>query len=91
MSKPLNRDERRAREHGSAEPLQDNLRPQSENNPGGPLRTDVSSGGGPDESVAGRPDQDQVHITGAGTGGATESEGRLLHHEGMHLPNRPNA
>lgn len=36
------------------------------------------------ESVAGRPDQDQTHLTGAGTGGATESGDRVRHREGFH-------
>lgn len=39
---------------------------------------------------AGRPDQDVTRRTGAGAGGATESGGRLTHHEGIHLPSRPN-
>jgi len=43
------------------------------------------------ESYAGRPDQGVVHTTGAGTGGATESEGRVKHHEGQHLGNQPNS
>jgi hypothetical protein len=34
--------------------------------------------------------QGTLGIAGAGTGGATETAGRLPHHEGMHLPNRPN-
>lgn len=43
------------------------------------------------EAHAGRPDQDVVHTTGAGTGGATESDGRVKHHEGQHLGNQPNS
>jgi hypothetical protein len=39
------------------------------------------------ESVTGRPDQDQTHLTGAGAGGATESGGRLTRHEGTHATN----
>jgi hypothetical protein len=30
-------------------------------------------------------------LSGAGTGGATESDDRLTHHEGMHLGNDPNS
>jgi len=43
------------------------------------------------ESYAGRPDQDVVKTTGSGTGGATESDGRVKHHEGQHLGNQPNS
>jgi hypothetical protein len=39
------------------------------------------------ESITGRPDQDQTHLTGAGAGGATESGGRLVRHEGTHATN----
>jgi len=38
-------------------------------------------------SSTGRPDQDQTHLTGAGAGGATESAGRLVRHEGTHATN----
>jgi hypothetical protein len=65
---------------------QDNLRPEPENQAAG----NVGAGGEPaeglDESTAGA-DRD----TGAGTGGATESEGRPGHHEGIHLGNQPNS
>ena len=30
-------------------------------------------------------------MTGAGAGGATESDGRVAHHEGVHLGNQPNS
>jgi hypothetical protein len=43
------------------------------------------------DSHAGRPDQDVVHDVGAGSGGATESDGRVKHHEGQHLGNQPNS
>jgi hypothetical protein len=80
----LNREQRRAREFGSADHIQDNLRHERENNP-------AFGTGDDDGSYAGRPDQDVVRTTGAGTGGATESDGRLTHHEGMHLGNQPNS
>ena len=65
---------------------QDNLRPELENQSAASSSTGVAPGGGPDESTAGE-DRD----TGAGTGGATESEGRPGHHEGVHLGNQPNS
>jgi hypothetical protein len=84
-----NREQRRAERFGPEDRVQDNRRAESENNPafGG-------SGGGEgddSQSYAGRPDQDVVHRTGAGTGGATESDDRLTHHEGIHLGNQPNS
>jgi hypothetical protein len=39
---------------------------------------------GKDESRTGRPDQDQTDLTGPGTGGASEPDGRTPHHEGAH-------
>ncbi len=88
QQEPLNRQQRRAERFGSADNRQDNLRHAADNNPafGG-------SGGGEgddSESYAARPDQDVVRQTGAGSGGATESDDRLTHHEGMHLGNHPN-
>ena len=65
---------------------QDNLRPEREN------QATASGGGaeqppeGPTESTAGA-DRD----TGAGTGGATESEDRPGNHEAMHRGNQPNS
>jgi hypothetical protein len=43
------------------------------------------------KSYAGRPDQGIVRTTGAGTGGATQSDDRVKHHEGVHLGNLPNS
>ena len=34
---------------------------------------------------------DVTRLTGAGTGGATESDGRVPHHEATHLGNQPNS
>ena len=39
---------------------------------------------GPREAVTGRPDQGVSRRTGPGTGGATETAGRMPHHEGVH-------
>ena len=53
--------------------------------------TNPAFGTGADkEAYAGRPDQGIVKTTGAGTGGATESDDRVKHHEGVHLGNQPN-
>ncbi len=89
QQEPLNRAQRRADRFGGADNRQDNLLHEADNNPafGG-------SGGGEgddSESYAGRPDQDVVRQTGAGSGGATESDDRLTHHEGIHLGNQPNS
>ncbi|HEY7591016.1 MAG TPA: hypothetical protein VH723_08485 [Candidatus Limnocylindrales bacterium] len=79
-----NREARRREAFGPPDRTQDDLRPQSETNP--------AFGTGDDtESYAGRPDQDVVKTTGAGTGGATESDDRVKHHEGRHLGNQPNS
>jgi len=84
-----NRAQRRAADHPSPDNRQDNLRPESENNPafGG------SGGGSGDdsESYTGRPDQDVTRLTGAGTGGATEDDDRITNREGIHLGNQPNS
>jgi hypothetical protein len=86
---PLNREQRRAAEHGKPDNPQDNLLPQSENNP-----AFSGSGGGPGDdsaSYTGRPDQDVTRLTGAGTGGATEDRGRITNREDIHLGTQPNA
>jgi hypothetical protein len=86
---PLNREQRRAERFGAADRAQDNLLPESANNPA----SGAGGGGEGDDSAsyAGRPDQDVTRLTGAGTGGATESDDRLTHHEGVHLGNQPNS
>jgi len=86
---PGNREQRRAEERGIPDNPQDNLLHESENNP-----AFSGSGGGQgddSESYAGRPDQDVVRQTGAGSGGATEDDGRITNREGIHLGNRPNS
>ena len=49
--------------------------------PGVPDRPDERA---PREAVTGSPDQDVTRRTGPGTGGATETAGRMPHHEGVH-------
>ena len=88
----MNREERRAQEHGrdQGDQRQDNLLTQAENQAaaaglGGATDTPTDPGT-VDHGVAGAKD-----MANPGTGGAVESDGRLPHHEGMHLPNVPNA
>jgi hypothetical protein len=82
----MNREERRREAFGpTGDHRQDNLEPESANNPA------FGQGGDDQGSYTGRPDQDVTNLTGAGTGGATETAGRLPHHEGMHLGNQPNS
>lgn len=66
---------------------QDNLRPEPDNQ-ASVLRPpdDVIELGPPGKSMAG-----ESADTGAGTGGATESDGRPRHNEGVHLGNQPNS
>ena len=74
---PLNREERRRARFG-------------------PTRT--STGAVPDGPEPGTPPEAEVRtsnqgssrLTGAGTGGATETDGRQPEHEGVHQPSRPN-
>ena len=66
---------------------QDNLRPEPENQAAAaPPPEDVIELGPPGESIAG-----DSTDTGAGTGGATQSDGRPRHNEGVHLGNQPNS
>jgi hypothetical protein len=60
----------------------------------GPRPPDVSRAEphpGPKEATATSTTQGPTAQTGAGTGGAVEKDGRLPHHEGMHLGNQPNS
>jgi len=80
QSAPQNREQRRAERHRRATDVrQDNLQPQSLNNPTF-NRTDElvnPAFGEGKRALAGRPDQDQTELTGPGTGGATESAERI--------------
>jgi hypothetical protein len=46
--------------------------------------------GAPSEAVVQTTNQGTLKLTGAGTGGATETDSRQPHHEGVHQPSRPN-
>jgi hypothetical protein len=86
---PMNREQRRAERFGSPDNRQDNLATQGENEAlGGGAAT--TPGGEGNEALPGG-NRDVAGLSGAGTGGATESDDRLLHHEGMHLGNQPNS
>jgi hypothetical protein len=88
---PLNRAERRAQRYrpnaGQADPHAVVTAP-------GP---DVASeAAGPEDeavgdAVARSGSGDVTKMTGAGAGGATESDGRVANHEGVHLGNQPNS
>ena len=85
---PLNREQRRAAEHGSPDNRQDNLLPESENNQGSTAGTDMGEGG---VALTGRPDQENTALTGPGSGGATQDRGRITNREDIHLGQQPNA
>jgi hypothetical protein len=65
---------------------QDNLRPEAENQAAATRPPEEVIPLGPPDSTAG-----ESRDTGAGTGGATESDGRPRHNEGVHLGNQPNS
>jgi hypothetical protein len=74
----LNREQRRAQAFGKGRVTPDpaNPWPASEENPA------FGRGGDDQAAYTGRPDQDVTRLTGPGTGGATETDGRRPHHEG---------
>ena len=73
--------------HGHpARERQDNLRPEAENQAAADRGPSDVTELGPPESTAG-----DSRDTGAGTGGATESDDRPRHNEGVHLGNQPNS
>jgi hypothetical protein len=78
QQEPKNREQRRAEKFGKHRPDSNQPWPDSEPNPA--LSNDA---------VAGRPDQDQTDLTGPGTGGATQSDGRQPHYEGVHPGTKP--
>ena len=84
----LNREQRRAQRFGPNDERQDDLQPQSANNPAFAR----SRGGTEDASdtFAGG-NRDVEGLSGSGTGGAMESDDRILNHEGTHLGNDPNS
>ena len=77
----LNREQRRREKFGGHRVSEKEPWPTSRPNPA------LAAAGNEDEAKAGRPDQDQTKLTGPGTGGATEQEGRVPRHEGTHATN----
>lgn len=75
LPQPRNREERRRLRYGSAG--------------GGAPAPEDSGVEGPHEAQTGGPDQDVTHLAGPGTGGATESAGRIPHHSGAHVSTTP--
>lgn len=65
---------------------QDNLRPEPENQAAATRPPEDVIELGPPDSTA-----EDSKDTGAGTGGATESDGRPRHNEGVHLGHQPNS
>ena len=87
---PLNREQRRAAEHGTPDNRQDNLLTESENHAGlGATAGAIGEAGG--VAHTGRPDQENTHLTGPGSGGATQDRGRITNREDIHLGTQPNA
>jgi hypothetical protein len=79
-----NRETRRAQKFRAKDTSKDDRRPLSKSNP--------AFGTGDDtESYAGRPDQGIIKTTGAGTGGATQSDERVKEREGVHRGHQPNS
>ena len=90
---PLNRAERRAQRYrpnaGQADPHAVVATPVADEAPGGAATRDAAV---PDDEAVARSGSGNVtKMTGAGAGGATESDGRVAHHEGVHLGNQPNS
>jgi hypothetical protein len=76
-----NRAERRRKQFGDHRTTSETGWPTSAPNPV------FGEGAAPDDAQAGRPDQDQVEQTGAGSGGATEGSQRVVRHSGTHATN----
>jgi hypothetical protein len=83
---PLNREQRRAAEHGTPDNRQDNLLTQSENQAGL-----GATSGAIDEAGGVALTQENTHLTGPGSGGATQDRGRITNREDIHLGTQPNA
>jgi len=73
-----NREQRRQDKFGGGRSSDSGGWPSSEPTPA------FGGSGDPTDATAGRPDQGQTDMTGPGTGGATEQDGRRPKHEGTH-------
>ena len=74
---PLNREERRRQRFGRTGTETRAVPADEAGHPGS-------------DAVVHTSNQGTLKTTGAGTGGATEADSRLPHHEGVHQPSRPN-
>jgi len=84
---PLNREQRRAARYRPNEGQPD---PHAVG--GGPVAEGAAGQGGDGaEAMARSGGGDVTRRTGPGTGGATESDERLPHHEGSHFGHQPNS
>jgi hypothetical protein len=95
---PLNRAERRARRYkpnlGKPDPHAVTVDPAAEAalmSATPPEDEAAGIGGDDDGSFARSGSGDVTKLTGTGTGGATEHDGRMPEHEGMHRGNQPNS
>ena len=80
-----NRAQRRRAQFGGSGPSGFADEPRRPDGGGAPPQTD-----GPDESVTGTQDQSQTNLTGAGTGGATETDEGTARHSGAHVQHSTN-
>jgi hypothetical protein len=76
-----NREQRRREKYGKAGGVTKEPWPASETNPA------LKRAGDDHAAHSGQPDQDVTHQTGAGTGGATEGDERVVDREGIHGSN----
>jgi len=92
---PLNRAERRAARFkpkmGQPDPHAVNAGPAADEAGGSQVDERAGLDGDDSESFTRSGSGNVTRLTGAGTGGATESDGRQPHHEGVHLGNQPNS
>jgi hypothetical protein len=85
-TEPLNREQRRAAR------FRPNANQPDPHAVGGPVPNEPADLGGTDQEAFTRSSSgDETRMTGAGTGGATESGTRQPHHEGAHFGNQPNS
>jgi hypothetical protein len=83
---PLNREQRRAAR------FRPNANQPDPHAVGGPVPNEPADLIGNDQDALTRSGSgDETRLTGAGTGGATESGTRQPHHEGAHFGNQPNS
>ena len=89
---PQNREQRRAQKfHRKTAGRQDNLLTQRANNTGFLASPAATLADGPNDALAAIPAEGSTHHGGPGTGGETESDEGMPHHEGMHLGNQGNS